>query len=289
LERARSAEWIAYSAASTGNRFATVTFTLDANSGSPRTAAVVIAGTAVQISQNGPSSINPGGIVNAASSAAGAVAPGSVATAYGTFLTSGTSTASALPLPYNLAGLAMGFDNGLGAPLYSATPGQVSFQVPWELFGQAQANLTVTVSGNTSLPQAIPIAPFAPGIFTMNAQGSGQGAILDLANRVVDSSSPATAGDAVIQIFCTGLGAVTNQPASGAPAVADPLSYTVAVPTVTIGGAPAAVLFSGLTPGTVGLYQVNAQVPATSAKGPAVPVVISIGGRTSNIVTIAVQ
>ena len=47
--------------------------------------------------------------------------------------------------------------------------------------------------------------------------------------------------------------------------------------------------FSGLAPGFVGLYQVNARVPATSATGPSVPVVISIGGVQSNTVTMAVQ
>jgi len=56
-----------------------------------------------------------------------------------------------------------------------------------------------------------------------------------------------------------------------------------------IGGAPATVMFSGLVPGYVGLYQVNAQVPTGAAKGPAVPVEISIGGAMSNSVTLAVQ
>jgi uncharacterized protein (TIGR03437 family) len=44
-----------------------------------------------------------------------------------------------------------------------------------------------------------------------------------------------------------------------------------------------------LNPGSVGLYQVNVQVPAGSAKGNAVPVAITIGGVTSNTVTIAVK
>jgi uncharacterized protein (TIGR03437 family) len=57
---------------------------------------------------------------------------------------------------------------------------------------------------------------------------------------------------------------------------------------VTIGGAPAVVYFSGLAPGTVGEYQVNALVPAESIKGLAVPVVISIGGAFDSA-TIAVQ
>jgi uncharacterized protein (TIGR03437 family) len=52
---------------------------------------------------------------------------------------------------------------------------------------------------------------------------------------------------------------------------------------------PAPVLFSGLSPGFVGLYQVNVEVPATSPVGEAVPVVLSIGGAASNSVSIAVQ
>jgi uncharacterized protein (TIGR03437 family) len=48
-------------------------------------------------------------------------------------------------------------------------------------------------------------------------------------------------------------------------------------------------VFSGLAPGYTGLYQVNAQVPATSATGNAVPVTISWNGITSNTATIAVH
>jgi len=58
---------------------------------------------------------------------------------------------------------------------------------------------------------------------------------------------------------------------------------------VTIGGVTANVQFSGLAPGYVGLYQVNAQVPAGSATGSSVSVTISMGGVTSNTVTMAVQ
>jgi uncharacterized protein (TIGR03437 family) len=133
------------------------------------------------------------------------------------------------------------------------------------------------------------LATFAPAIFTINAQGSGQGAILDQSNRLVDVSSPATPGGTVLQIFCTGLGPVTNQPLTGSPAPSGPLSYTTATPAVTIGGVSADVFFSGLAPGFVGLYQVNAQVPAGLAPDTAAPVVISMQGTASNTVTIAVQ
>jgi uncharacterized protein (TIGR03437 family) len=175
------------------------------------------------------------------------------------------------------------------ASLFTVSDRQVNFQVPWELTGQSQTSLTVTVNSHASAAQTVNLASFAPGIFSMNAQGSGQGAILDTSYRLVDGSNPATAGSTVIQIYCTGLGPVTNQPASGSPALSDPISSTTTTPAVSIGGKPAAVLFSGLAPGAVGEYQVNVLVPAGSSKGAAIPVVISIGGATSNTVTIAVQ
>jgi uncharacterized protein (TIGR03437 family) len=66
------------------------------------------------------------------------------------------------------------------------------------------------------------------------------------------------------------------------------LSETIP-PTVTIGDVPATILFSGLAPTFVGLYQINVQVPAAVAPGNAVPLIVSIGGATANAVTIAVQ
>jgi hypothetical protein len=96
----------------------------------------------------------------------------------------------------------------------------------------------------------------------MNSHGTGQGAILNASYQLVDASHPATPGSTYIQIYCTGLGAVTNQPPSGAASPASP-PETTTTPEVTIGG-----------------------VPATA--GDSVPVAISIGGAASNTVTMAV-
>ncbi len=244
----------------------------------------------VTLTITGGPSISAGGVVNVASYASGrAVAPGSIAAVFGSFLLNSAAGATSLPLPLNLAGLSMTFSGGLQTPLFYASGGQVNIQVPWELTGQTQAALSVTSSGQTSPAQTVDLAPYAPGIFTTNSQGAGQGAILDSGFRLVDASNPATAGSTYIQIFCTGLGTVTNQPADGAPSPANPLAETTATPTVTIGGVEAPVQFSGLTPGLVGVYQVNVQVPAGAPAGNAAPVVISIGGAASNTATIAVS
>jgi len=229
------------------------------------------------------------GVGNSAVYSAGTpVAPGSIATAKGSFLLSSPSIApSSQPWPTSLGGLSMQFA-GVKTPLDYVSAAQVNFQVPWELEGSTQAPLTATVGSQTSAAQTVNVPRFSPGLYSMNAEGNGQGAILDSKYRLVDSSNPASVGD-VIQIYCTGLGAVTNQPASGFPAPFKPLAETAARPNVAIDGVSAQVLYSGLTPGAVGLYQINAQIPNGIETGTSVQVAVTIGGIASNTVTVAIQ
>ena len=224
------------------------------------------------------------------------MAPGSIASVYGDFLLGAPSTAQAVPLPTNLGGLSLAFYTPLSlafgpiaAPLFYASNGQVNLQIPWEAAGQSQVSVSASLGGQTGAAQTFDIAPFAPGIFSMNGQGNGPGAVLDTSYQLVTPSNPAGAGVTTILIFCTGLGAVSNQPPTGEAAPGGPFAETPTKPTVTIGGATAQVSYSGLAPGSVGEYQVNALVPADAATGDAVPLVISMGGVQSNTVTIAVQ
>lgn len=230
--------------------------------------------------------INSGGTVNGASFATGAaVAPGSIASVFGNNLFSS-----------NPGGVSLRMNN-ISAFLFADFPGQINFQVPWELAGQTQALMTVTVDGVSSSAVTVPLATVGAGIFKI---GQSQGAILIASSGEVvapigsisgRAARPANRGE-YITIYCTGLGAVTNQPGSGQKASDNPLSATNATPTVTIGGVAAPQtdgFFSGLAPGFVGLYQVNVQVPQNSPTGDAVPLTLSIGGVSSNTVTIAVQ
>jgi len=233
---------------------------------------------------SGPS-IQPGGIVNAASYGA-TVAPGSIAAVFGSFGVTGS--AQSVPLPTMISGFSMQFVGAYPAPLFAVSSNQANVQIPWELAGLTTATLAATSNSQAGTPQTLNLVPFAPGIFTTTADGTGQGVIVDASYRLFDSSHPATAGSSVAIIFCTGLGPVTNQPVTGAASPANPPAQTISTPTVTIGGANARVLFSSLAPGLVGAYQVNVEVPADSALESAVPVSISIGGITSNTVTMAV-
>lgn len=216
--------------------------------------------------------IFPGGVVNAASGSK-LVSPGSLVAIYGQFPIS-AGVADALPLPFTLSGLVVQF-GGVVAPLLYASSGQVNAQIPWEAGSLVEA----IVGGVTSAPEMVELSTYAPGIFSV---GLG-GAILDEAYRLVDEDNPAVPGSTA-QVFCTGLGPVTNQPKTGQAATG--LSWTIAAPTVSVGGIQAQVTFAGLTPGTVGLYQVNVVVPQVT--GP-VPVNIVIGGISSNSVMMWVR
>jgi trimeric autotransporter adhesin len=281
--------WITISGASSGTGSASVTLVVAANTGLPRSAQISIAGISVTVTQaSNVLLVSPNGVINAASFTA-PVAPGSIAAIFGNFLLAAPIQVSAFPIPTVLGGLSFQFGGGFSPPLFYANYGQVNGQVPWELAGRNQTTINATNGLQTSTSQTVMLATYSPGIFAINGGGTGQGAILDPNYHLVGSTNPATAGTSVVQIYCTGLGPVSNQPATGAPSPSSPLAETPTKPVVMIGGAPATVQFSGLTPGEVGLYQVNALVPLGSAKGTAVPVVISIGGLQSNTVTMAVQ
>jgi uncharacterized protein (TIGR03437 family) len=237
-----------------------------------------------------------GGVVNGASfaPAPSPVAQGSIAAIFGSNLASGTGSATALPLPTSMYGAKVSI-NGIQAPLFFVSPGQINAQIPWEVGNASQLSVQVTVNGLASNTLAVDAANVAPGCFTINQ--AGQGAILIAGTDILAAPSgsipgrtsrPAVPGD-YLSLFCTGLGAVTNRPASGAGAPISSLSTTLLTPTVTIGAVPAGVPFSGLVPGLVGLNQINVLVPDGAPAGDAVPVVISIGGRTSNTVMVAVE
>jgi minor extracellular serine protease Vpr len=175
---------------------------------------------------------------------------------------------------------------GLSVPghLTYVSPTQIKVQVPWELQGQSSVQVKVSISYSNGNVVTVPVADYAPALFEGS---SGMVAAIDAAYNAINSGNPARRGQ-VIELFANGLGPVTNQPASGDPAASSLLAVTKSVPTVTIGGQPAAVQFSGLAPGSAGLYQVNVTVPDGLRPG-VQPVNLTIAGRTSKTLGVPVQ
>jgi uncharacterized protein (TIGR03437 family) len=228
-------------------------------------------------------------VVNGASYAP-VLTPGGLATIFGYGLASTSTSATSLPLTNVLGGTQVTV-GGMLAPLLYVSPSQINFQVPWELAGESQAVIAVTTPFGASSTGAaaltVNLSAIAPAIFGANGSGNGQGDVITPQGQLAGAATPATRGQYVL-IYCSGLGAVSSQPATGSAAF-DASSTTFRTPSVTIGGVQASTNFAGLAPGYVGVYQVNALVPGTITPGPAVPLTLSIDGVPSNKVMIGVQ
>ncbi len=251
--------------------------------------ALVFFGVTLDCEHLAPLQISAGGVVNAASYAGGALAPGAIVSLFGLGLTSGWGAAAALPLPRRLGGDTRVTVGGVEAPLFYASPSQINFQIPFEV-STATATITATRScdgGQQSV--SVPLAQAQPGIFTFTGDPRGPAAAVHaVSGALVSAADPAARGE-WISLYATGLGAVTPSVASGAPPPDGMLAATLTMPVVTVGGARAEVSFSGLAPGFAGLYQVNFRIPAEVAAGAAVPLKLSIVGIESNSTTIAIQ
>jgi len=224
------------------------------------------------------------------------VAPGSLASVFQPELVSTLNHADTVPLPTSLSGISMMFNNSISAPFLATSPDRADIQIPWELEGLSTATLTTSKEDGSSATFSVPLAEFAPAIFSINQRGSGQGRVtlansdtLAAAAGSVDgvTSRPAARGE-IVTIYCTGLGAVNNPPATG-EAAPDGSSTTKGPVSVLLDGTSVGALYAGLSRESVGIYEVTVQIPDSAPSGPAAPLAVSVGGTVSNTVTIAIQ
>src|SRR5579863_2257171 len=203
------------------------------------------------------------------------VAPGSIATIFGSGLASATAQAPAYPLQTNLGGTSV-LVAGSAVPLYYVSAGVINFQVP-SATAAGQASLVVKAPGGTSNTFTFTVIAQAPAIFqygTNHAVAQNN----DAAHSTNSSTDPAPDGS-VITVYLTGQGAVSNPVADGAAAPIAPLSNATATATATIGPQSATVQFLGLAPTFAGVGQANIQVPNLPTGD--YPLVITVGGIVS--------
>lgn len=217
------------------------------------------------------------------------VAPGSIAAVFGSNLNDGTVVLfSALDDEGKVVTTLGGSSatvNGVAAPMFYSTIGQLGIQIPFETAGLTTADIVVTVNNQTSIPRAISLVPTAPGIFTANQEGTGLAAVLHQDGITpVTAQNPAHPGEIVI-IYVTGLGVLTPPLATGGLSGGN---LAVAVPTVTVDGVAAVLDYSGGAPNYAGLNQINLHIPAGTRTAANIPLVVSVGGMTSNETTIPV-
>lgn len=113
-------------------------------------------------------------------------APGMIASAYATGLSTVTASATSLPLPRNLGGvrLTMGFDDEIECGLFYVSPNQINFLIPDEApLGLVRFRATNT-SGQSFAGEFF-LTGQAPGVFTRDGTGSGAAAALFFPSAVV--------------------------------------------------------------------------------------------------------
>jgi uncharacterized protein (TIGR03437 family) len=236
--------------------------------------------------------VSQSGIVNAAAPTTPTpVAPGGFISIFGSNLATATAAAQSLPLQ-TLLGDTQVLLGGHTLPLDFVSTGQINALIPYDTPVDTIQLLTVVHAGIPSPAETLVVAPAQPAVFTQDQTGDGPGVIMvvkpDGTQFLNTSSAPATAGDALV-IYGAGLGVVTPAIPDGSAAPSSPLSRTTNPIAVTIGGQNAPVIFSGLAPEFVGLYQINVTVPSGVPAAADAPLVITAGNSSSPTVTLAIQ
>ncbi len=209
------------------------------------------------------------------------VAPGSLATIFGSSLAGSQASAPSTPLPTSLGGTTVKI-GGNAVPLVYVSPTQINFQVPRAL-AAGQQSLVVTSGGSSSSAFTFTVLSQAPAIFQY---GTNHAVAQDASNAVNSDSAPAQSGS-VITVYLTGQGSVNNPVGDGDATPSSPLATATATATATIGFQNAPVKFLGLTPGFVGLAQANIQVPTLPTGD--YPLVLNVGGIVSASAVISVS
>ena len=239
--------------------------------------------------------ISDGGIVNNAGydRASPAIAPGMIVAVFGSNLTDGSSCLPPACNPVfgangtlntNMNGTEV-LLNGIPAPMFYSSPGQLGIQVPTELAGSSAA-VQVRVQGQASLSRTVSIAPASPGIFSYTADGKGSGAISHADGSPISPQTPARAGE-LVTLYATGLGQVAPAVATGM--LPRGISAGLISTSVAVDGITVIPDFYGLSACCVGLDQVNFRLPSNIRSADDIPVFLTTGGVRSNQVTISVR
>lgn len=226
------------------------------------------------------------------------VARESIVAAFGSELTTGIFVASTLPLPTSLGGTTLKIRDSAGierpAPLFFVSPQQINYYVP-EAVADGTATITVITSNGRVSVGTVKISPTVPGLFSANSTGQGVAAAL----IVRAQANGAQSYESVAQYQATQGKFVTLPIDLGADqgAATDIVTlvlfgtgirYRQAV-SVRVGSVNSPVEYAGITPGLIGLDQVNVRLPRTLMGSGEIPVRLTVDGREANVVTIGIR
>jgi len=237
-------------------------------------------------------------VVNGAGMQAGLVASGAIMSLFGSNMTASTGAASTIPLPTDLGGATVQIADSAGVTrscsLYYASPKQINLLVP-DGVAAGPATLTIHQDSGGSVTASVVVGAVAPGLFSMNANGQGVGAItavrMDASGNQtsvpVDSYNPNSKQYTAIPIS---LGAATDQVYLSLYGTGIRGLSSLAGVVVTIGGVSVPVQAAAAQSQFPGLDQVNVgPLPQSLAGKGNCNVVLTVDGMTANSVTVNIQ
>ena len=209
-------------------------------------------------------------------------APGGVFTLYGANFISQDSilVPTTFPAPTSLGGVSLTI-NGRAIPLLAVTPWQVNAEIPMDA-PLGPVSLALQFADGTSTPSVPARVVAAAPVPLSTATGC---AFHGSTGTVVDQTHPGAPGE-VLVVYGTNFGVTEPIVPAGALTPLSPYSNLVNDLAVFVSNYPfdqqAKVFFAGLSPGSIGLYQVNFQLPAGTPAGTAfIDWQIQAGSRNS--------
>lgn len=219
-------------------------------------------------------------VVSAADGSA-AVAPGGLITITGSDLSPVNAATSEIPMPTVLANSCLTV-NGVLMPITLVSPAQINGQLPFTVTGAA--TMILRTPGGVSNSFRFSIQATAPSVFRTQITRDEEVPMVvrALNNEVVTLSNPIHLEDTII-IYATGLGLTTPAVEAGAAAPESPPAEAVVAPEVSLGEVRLPIVYAGLAPGQVGVYQIVALVPDRVPLGMDIPLTITQGGYTTSL------
>ena len=201
-------------------------------------------------------SLNASAILNAASFQP-RIGVGTIVSLFGNGLPLAVGPSSAVEL------------NGQPLPIFFSNGFQLNTAIPVDALPGTATLLARSPYGEVAFP--IELADSSPALFVLDARNAA--AVLNQDSTLNSASNPAIRGQAIV-IFATGLGPVTLLP-SGLSSASTPVS-------VLLGGRELTPFFAGLTPGFIGLFQLNVIIPASLPPGLDQTIQLRSAGLDSN-------
>lgn len=187
-----------------------------------------------------------------------------------------------MPLPTALGDSCLTV-NGVPTPMMFVSPGQVNAQIPYTIDGNA--TIVLRTPGGVSDNYYVQVRSTAPTVFRSSLPGTGSiiaTVVRKRNNELVTLSNPVHRGEGVV-VYLTGMGRTFPAIEAGIPGPNDPPLTVLVEPKVTIGGRDMGIRFAGLSPGQVGVYQIDADVPGDTPLGLEIPLVISQSGGSTTV------